>query len=86
MTLLISLIHKMYHPIKALAPLEVIVIQLRIGKLMSGHINTGTNWISCPDHSLIIFLLWGEYVVVSKAKSTEEMMPHTGLYLAGCPR
>ena len=68
MNFLIFIQHNIYHPIKAVAPLEVIVIQLRIGKLMSGHINTGTNWIACPDHSLIIFLLWGDFLIVSRAK------------------
>ena len=59
MTLLISLIHKMYHLIKAVAPLEVRVMRVGIDKLVSGHLNTGTDLIACPDHSLMKFIIWG---------------------------
>ena len=70
MTLLISLIHKMYHPIKAVSPLDVRVMRVGIEKLVSGHLNTGTDLIACPDHSLISFILWGGGVIISRANST----------------
>ena len=66
MTFLISILHKVYHPIKAVALLAVIVMQVGIVKLMSDHINTRTNSIACHDHILIRFLLWGDCLIVSR--------------------
>ena len=86
MNLIISLLHNIYQLIKAVAPLAARVMQVVIGKLMSGHLNTVTNSIACPNQSLVIFILWGNCLIVSKVKSTEEMITHTGLYIAGFHR
>ena len=86
MTFFVYLLHNIYQPIKSVSPLAVIVMRVGIGKLMSVHLNTGTDLIACPYKSLIIFFLWGNCLIVSRANSTEEITTHTGLYIAGCHR